>query len=268
MDPQPFKQVAKVLWSLGDYTAIAERFQEAARELVDACKVRPGIQLLDVAAGDGNVAIAAAWRGASVIASDLTPAMVELGRKRSAAEGVEIEWQEADVEALPFEDNKFDIVTSGFGAMFAPRPEVAAREMFRVTRPGGTVGMVNWAPEGFIGQSAGWIDKYAPPRPPGVPSPMTWGQSDVVQQRFDGLAATVRCEPKMARFVFDSEDEMLAFFEKNLGPIVALKNMLPEERYLEMIAGYKELITTFNWGRDGAVVESEYLLVTAQKPTG
>ena len=134
VDPEPFKQVARMLWSLGNYEEIAKNGEPAARELVDACKARPGVELLDVAAGNGNVAIAAAWRGASVVASDLTPAMVELGRQRSTADGVEIEWLEADVEELPFENDRFDIVTSAFGAMFAPRPEVVARELFRVTR--------------------------------------------------------------------------------------------------------------------------------------
>jgi SAM-dependent methyltransferase len=268
VDPEPFKQIARMLWSLGDYTAIAERFQEAARELVDACKARPGIQLLDVAAGDGNVAIAAAWRGASVTASDLTPAMVELGRKRSASEGVEIEWQEADVEALPFEDNTFDVVASAFGVMFAPRPEVAASEMFRVARPGGTIGMVNWTTEGFIARQVEWMDKYTPPRPPGVPSPMSWGDPTVVEQRLGPLAASISCELKTARFTFASEDELQTFFENNLGPVVALKNILPEEKYQEMLAGYRQIITELNQSDDAAVVESQYLLVTAEKPPG
>jgi SAM-dependent methyltransferase len=253
---------------LGDYTQIAQRFQAAARELVDACKVRPGIRLLDVAAGDGNVAIAAAWRGASVTATDLTPAMVALGRERSAAEGVEIEWQEADVEALPFEDDKFDVVTSGFGAMFAPRPEIAASEMFRVTRPGGTVGMVNWASRGFIGRAAQWMDNYAPPRPAEVPQPLLWGDPGVVQARFAGLAVTVGCKAKMARFTFASEDEMQAFFEANLGPMVALKSMLPEDKYQEMLEGFRATITQFNQGQGEVVIDSDYLLVTAQKPSG
>src|SRR5438045_2545027 len=134
MDPEPFKQVAKMLWSLGNYTEIAKNSEQPARELVDACIARPGIEFLDVGAGNGNVAIAAAWRGASAVASDLTPAMVELGRQRSESDGVNIEWHEADAEALPFEDDRFDVVASAFGAMFAPRPEVVTGELFRVTR--------------------------------------------------------------------------------------------------------------------------------------
>ncbi|MEA2505598.1 MAG: hypothetical protein QOH48_216 [Actinomycetota bacterium] len=266
MDPEPFKQVAKVLWSLGDYTEIARASEAPARELVDACKARPGIDLLDVAAGNGNVAIFAAWRGATVVASDLTPTMVELGRQRSTAEGVDVEWREADVEALPFDDENFDVVSSAFGAMFAPRPEVAASEMFRVLRPRGTLGMVNWTPAGFFGRALAWMSGYSPAGQTDVPSPMAWGDPVVVRERLSGLAGSVRCETKMARSTFASEEDMLTFFRENLGPMVALKNIISEEKYSEMLEGFKQLIAEFDQGRDEVLVDSEYLLVTADKP--
>jgi SAM-dependent methyltransferase len=265
MDPEPFKQVARMLWSLGDYTEIAKNSEQPARELVDACKARPGVKLLDVAAGNGNVAIAAAWRGASVVASDLTPAMVELGRQRSQAEGVEIEWHEADVEALPFEKERFDIVTSAFGAMFAPRPEIVTGELFRVTRPGGTVGMVNWTEAGFMGQVLQRMDPFAPPRPPEVASPLSWGDPTVVEERFSGFASEIATESKLNRFAAASEAEMVAFFEVNLGPMVALKSMLPQEQYEGLRASLKDAIAQFDRGRDGVRIDAEYLLVTAQK---
>jgi SAM-dependent methyltransferase len=267
MDPEPLKQITKVLWSLGDYTEIARASEAPARELVDACKARPGIDLLDVAAGNGNVAIFAAWRGATVAASDLTPAMVELGRQRSAAEGVDIEWREADVEALPFEDESFDVVTSAFGAMFAPRPEVAASEMFRVLRPRGTVGMVNWTPAGFFGRLVAWMGGYSPAGQTEMPSPMAWGDPVVVRERLSGLAGSVRCETKMARFTFASQDDMLTLFQENLGPMVALKNIISEETYSEMLDGFKKLIPEFDQGGDEVVIDSEYMLVTAEKPS-
>jgi SAM-dependent methyltransferase len=254
-----------MLWSLGNYAAIAKNSEQPARELVDACKARPGIELLDVAAGNGNVAIAAAWRGASVVASDLTPAMVELGRQRSEAEGVAIEWHEADAEALPFEDDRFDVVASAFGAMFAPRPEVVAGELFRVSRPGGTVAMVNWTAGGFMGQVMERMEPYAPPRPPEVPSPTEWGDPNVVEQRFSGLASAVSTGRKLSRFAFGSEAEMLAFFEANLGPVVALKSILPGEKYEEMTASLKDVIARFDQGSGDVIIDSEYLLVTAQK---
>jgi SAM-dependent methyltransferase len=266
MDPEPFKQVAKMLWSLGDYTEIARNSEGPARALVDACKARPGIELLDVAAGNGNVAVAAAWRGAKVVASDLTPAMVELGRQRSEAEGVEIEWHEADAEALPFEDDRFDIVTSAFGAMFAPRPQVVTSELLRVTRPGGTVGMVNWTESGFMGQVIQRMEPFTPPRPPEVPSPLAWGDPDVVEERLSGAATEIFSERKLNRFTADSQVEMVGFFEANLGPMVALKSMLPPERYEELTASLKEAIAQFNSGEADVIVDAEYLLVTAKKP--
>jgi ubiquinone/menaquinone biosynthesis C-methylase UbiE len=265
VDPEPFKQVARMLWSLGNYEEIAKNGEPAARELVDACKARPGVELLDVAAGNGNVAIAAAWRGASVVASDLTPAMVELGRQRSTADGVEIEWLEADVEELPFENDRFDIVTSAFGAMFAPRPEVVARELFRVTRTRGTVGMLNWTAPGFMGRVIEGMEPFAPPRPPEVPSPLSWGDPDVVNERFSSYSSAVTVERKQNRFAFASEAEMLDFFETNLGPMVALKSMLPGEKYDEMMSALQDLVAEFNQGQDEVVIDAEYLLVTAEK---
>jgi ubiquinone/menaquinone biosynthesis C-methylase UbiE len=265
VDPEPFKQVARMLWSLGNYEEIAKNGEPAARELVDACKARPGVGLLDVAAGNGNVAIAAAWRGASVVASDLTPAMVELGRQRSIDEGVEIEWLEADAEELPFENDRFDIVTSAFGAMFAPRPEVVASELFRVTRSRGTVGMVNWTAPGFMGRVMQEMEPFAPPRPPEVPSPLSWGDPDVLEQRFSPYSSAVATERKQNRFAFASEAQILNFFEANLGPLVAMKSMLPGDKYDEMTAALKGVVAEFNHGEGDVIIDAEYLLVTAEK---
>ena len=150
-DVQPIKDIQKVMRSLGDYRELARQFEPTAVALVEACGVGPGIEVLDVAAGTGNLAVAAARRGARVVASDLTPRMVELGRERSAAEGLDIEWREADAEDLPFDDGRFDVAASSFGAQFAPRPQVAAAELFRVVSSGGTVGMANWTPRAISG---------------------------------------------------------------------------------------------------------------------
>jgi SAM-dependent methyltransferase len=173
-DAQPVKDIQKRMWSLGDYRELARQFEPTAAALVEACGVGPGMEVLDVAAGTGNLAVAAARRGARVVASDLTPRMVELGQQRSAAEGLDIEWREADAEDLPFEDGRFDVAASTFGAMFAPRPQVAATELFRVVRSGGTVGMANWTPQGYLGRQIDLASGYAPPPPGEISSPLAW----------------------------------------------------------------------------------------------
>jgi ubiquinone/menaquinone biosynthesis C-methylase UbiE len=149
MDVAEIKQRQRMVWGLGEYRELSRMLEPVALELCDACAVSAGQEVLDVGAGDGNFALAAAREGAAVVASDLSPGMVERGRERSRAEGFEIEWVEADAEDLPFNDARFDCVGSVFGAMIAPRPELVARELFRVVRPGGTVGMTAWTPRSF-----------------------------------------------------------------------------------------------------------------------
>ena len=171
VDYDQVKASTREMWSLGDYTPLAQTLEPAARELVDSCGISSGDEVLDVAAGNGNCAIAAAQKGARVVASDLTPAMVTLGRQRTAAAGFDIEWAEADAEDLPFEENRFDAVTSVFGAMIAPRPDLVASEMFRVVKPGGVVGMANWTPASFMRKLSDVSSKYLPPRPEDFPTP-------------------------------------------------------------------------------------------------
>src|SRR3954451_13095108 len=159
------KQRQSHVWGLGDYTVLARRFEPAATALCDACAVSAGQEVLDVGAGTGNFARACAREGASVVASDLSPGMIERGRARTEAEGLDVEWVQADVEDLPFDDASFDCAMSGFGAQFAPRPERTAAELFRVVRPGNTVGMANWLNRGFQSEMFETLDRYAPNRP-------------------------------------------------------------------------------------------------------
>lgn len=264
-DYAALKEGTKALWSLGDYSPIEKLTLPASQTLLDACAVSAGQEVLDVGAGTGNFALLAAAEGASVVASDLTPKLMERGRERAAAEGIEIEWAEADAEQLPFEDDRFDCTASVFAAMFAPRPERVARELFRVTRPGNTVGMANWVPGGFSGRMFGLFNEFAP-RPEGVPAPVEWGREEIIRERFDGLAGTLEMKPQTAPFDFDSVETMMVAMEKN-GPQTALKQALGPELYDEAMRRFRELIEEFNEADDGTVrIRSEYLLVVARKP--
>jgi ubiquinone/menaquinone biosynthesis C-methylase UbiE len=266
-DAQPVKDIQKLMWSLGDYRELARPFEPAAVALVEACGIGPGMEVLEVAAGTGNLALAAARRGARVVASDLTPRMVELGQQRSAAEGLDIEWGEADAEELPFEDGRFQVAASTFGAMFAPRPQLAAAELFRVVSSGGTVGMANWTPQGYLGRQIEIAAGYAPPPPGEIPSPLAWGEPEVVRERLAGLAGSVELQPQMVPTRFDSKQAAREFQERYNGPLIALRNSLPPERYAALMGHLDELVDQFNQATDGTVaIDVEYLLVVARKP--
>ena len=249
-------------WSQGNYAAIAELLMPAAEGLLDACAISAGQEVLDVAAGNGNLAILAAEEGASVVASDLTPAMLDLGRERAAADGVDIEWVEADAEALPFDDRSFDCVGSVFGAMLAPRPEVVAAELFRVVRPGGTVGMACWTPESFQGRVINTLNRYGSAG--ADVSPVTdWGREEVVRERFEGVAGSIQIEEKAIRFEFESLAVMGAWFRENMaGPTEAEGADSPEEARQKLVA----LVDELNQADDGSVlIESGYLEIVARR---
>src|SRR6478736_6293405 len=182
----------RALWASGDYPAVAaELIPEFGPELVRACGVRAGDRVLDVAAGSGNAAIPAAEAGATVVASDLTPELFDAGRRIAAQRGVELEWAEADAEALPFADDGYDVVMSSVGVMFAPHHQAAADELIRVCRPGGTIGLINWTPQGFIGNLFKTMKPYAPPPPPGAAPPPLWRDEDQVSELFGDRVANL-----------------------------------------------------------------------------
>lgn len=265
IDLERLKEKTRAAWSLGNYPELAKLIEPAAVELVRASSISPGQDVLDVAAGNGNVAVLAARAGASVVASDLTPAMVELGRERSRAEGLDVEWVEADAEELPFEHGQFDCVTSAFGAMFAPRPELVARELLRVLRPGGTLGMANWTPGGFMGRMFAVQREYEP-LPEGVPEAVEWGRREAVSERLDGLAADVRCETRDVPYRFASGQAMRDFFEENAGPSRAARESLSAEDREALARGVAEVTASHNAATDGSVaIDAEYLLVVARK---
>ena len=218
-----------------------------------------------MAAGDGNFALACAREGASVIASDFAPGMVESGRARSDREGYEIEWIEADAEDLPFEDGRFDCVGSVFGAMIAPDPERMASELFRVVRPGNTVGLTAWVPEGLFAQMFAIGRRFAPPAPGAVQSEQ-WGDEAIVRERLAGLAATVSCERRRLTWTADSpvalEDEL-----GNTAPsCAAARQNLDAEAFGELRRETLELFERNNAASDGTLrLEAEYLLTVARK---
>jgi ubiquinone/menaquinone biosynthesis C-methylase UbiE len=263
-DFSELKDRTRQAWSLGNYSEVARLTWDAAVELVEACAISAGQEVLDVAAGNGNLALLAAREGAAVVASDLTPRMVELGRERSAAEGYEIEWVVADVEELPFEDGRFDCAASVFGAMFAPRPEAAASEMFRVVRPGGTVGLASWTPDSFQGKSFAMGNRYVP-MPEGVPPSTLWGDEEAVRQRLDRLAASISFERRAIPLVFESV-QAFEDFVQNVGPSVARRQAVEPEVRERMREEFHELVREFNRAGDGSVrIDSEYLVVVARK---
>ncbi len=181
MDVEAIKQRQAMVWAQGDYSVLSRQLAPAAHALADACAVSAGQEVLDVGAGDGNFALACVREGASVVACDISPGMVERGRARSEEEGYDVEWVLGDAEDLPFEDTRFDCVGSVFGAFIAPRPDIAARELFRVVRPGGTVGLTAWTPEGVMAEMFAVGRRFAPLDPDQPPSE-SWGDETTARR--------------------------------------------------------------------------------------
>src|SRR3954454_2948847 len=188
----------RAMWALGDYHAVAtEVIPDLGPVLVEATHLGPDDHVLDVAAGSGNVAIPAAATGARVIASDLTPELLDQGKADAAAAGVSVAWEVGDAEKLPYADDTFAAVTSCVGVMFAPHHQAAADELVRVCRPGGRIGLISWTPEGFIGQMFATMKPYAPPPPPGASPPPLWGREDHVRELMGDRVTEVVTERRM-----------------------------------------------------------------------
>jgi SAM-dependent methyltransferase len=259
------KARASQVWGLGEYAKIAALLMDAARSLVDACAISAGQEVLDVAAGSGNLALLAAEEGADVVASDIAPGQVEVGRARTDAAGVDVEWLVADAEDLPFEDDRFDCAASVFGVFLAPRPDVVAAELFRVVKPGGTVGMASWGHYGFQAEMFDMMGRYAPPLPEGVPQPRDWGMEEIAERRLGPHASSLRMERRTLQWEFASWDEMWATFAA-AGPGAAARATLPAETLAEAESASREIVDRWNQAGDGRiVVEPEYLEIVARK---
>ncbi|MEA2349999.1 MAG: hypothetical protein QOG86_940 [Thermoleophilaceae bacterium] len=257
------------MWASGDYPSMVETFLlPLAPVLTEACGVGPGMRVLDVAAGTGNASIPAAKAGAEVTASDLTPELLDAGRRRAEAEGASLEWVEADAENLPFEDESFDVVMSSIGVMFAPHHQQSADELVRVCRPGGRIGLISWTPEGMIGALFRAMGPFAPPPPPGAQPPPLWGSEDHLAELFgDRVDFTTLDRRDLEITVFGDPRDYGKHFRERYGPTIAAEaNAHKSGREAE----FDEAVNTFcdEWNRgtpDDARFEQEYLLAVGTR---
>jgi len=268
-DLAAIKQRQQATWASGDFAVVGVTLQIVGELLAEATDVRAGERVIDIAAGNGNATLAAARRFARVTSTDYVPALLEKGRARAAAEGLAIDFREADAEALPFPDASFDVALSTFGVMFAPDQARAAAEIQRVVRPGGRIGMANWTPEGFIGQLFKAVGKHMPP-PAGLASPLLWGNEDHVRQLFGADALQACITRKMFNFRYASPTHFVHVFRDYYGPLnrafAALAPNAAEALEQDLLA----LIDRFNTaGPDSMVVPAEYLeIVLTREATG
>lgn len=259
----------RAMWALGDYPTVATQvIPTLGSLLVHACGVNAGDRVLDVAAGAGNAAIPAARAGAIVVANDLTPQLLEAGQTTARRSGIDIRWEVGDAEALPHSDNEFDVVLSCVGVMFAPHHGAAAAELLRVCRPGGRIGLVNWTPEGFIGQMFATMKPYLPPPPAGTQPPPLWGDEDHVLGLLGEGAAGITTERRSVTVDrFATPEEFRDFFKANYGPTIAAYLALADQpdRTAALDADLVELARHHDTGNGTTVMNWEYLLLTAHK---
>jgi ubiquinone/menaquinone biosynthesis C-methylase UbiE len=248
-------------WSSGDYAVVGTTLQIVGEELCEAIDLRAGQRVLDVAAGNGNVSLAAARRWCDVVATDYVPALLVRARERAEAERLPITIREADAEALPFENGSFDVVVSTFGVMFTPDQERAASELLRVCRKGGKIGLANWTPEGFIGQMFKTIGRHMPP-PAGIRPPSLWGQREHLDHLFGHGVTSIQARRKHFVFRYRSPEHCLEVFKTFYGPVLKTFAALQPEAQEALRKDLLWLITEFNRsGDETMVVPSEYLEV-------
>jgi SAM-dependent methyltransferase len=264
-DLNAIKARQQAAWSSGDYALIGTTLQIVGEQLCEALDLRSGSKVLDVAAGNGNVSLAAARRFCDVTSTDYVPALLERGRARAAAEGLRIEFRAADAEALPFADASFDVVVSTFGAMFAPDQERAAAEMLRVCKRGGKIGLANWTPEGFIGQMFKVMGKHVAP-PMGVKPPPLWGSPARLGELFDSGKATVGWSKRHFNFRYESPAHWVDVFRTWYGPVLKAFGGLNEAGRGALESDLLALVGRFNRSTDGTmVVPSEYLEIVVTR---
>jgi SAM-dependent methyltransferase len=252
------------MWASGDYPSMVETFLlPLGPRLVEACGIGPGMSVLDVAAGTGNASLPAARAGADVTASDLTPELLEAGRRRADEEGLALEWVEADAEGLPFEDEAFDVVMSSIGAMFAPHHQEVADELVRVCRPGGRIGLLSWTPEGMVGALFRTMGKFVPPPPPGAQPPPLWGSEEHMNSLFgDRVELRTLKRDVLEITAFERPSDYGEHFRTRYGPTIAAEaNARKSGREAEFDEALNEFCDEWNRGTpERARFEQEYLL--------
>lgn len=259
----------RAMWASGDYPSMVETFLlPLGPKLVEACGVGPGMRVLDIAAGTGNASLPAAKTGAEVTASDLTPELLEAGRQRAEAEGLELEWVEADAERLPFEDESFDVVMSAIGAMFAPHHQDVADEMVRVCRPGGTIGLLSWTPEGMLGALFKTMGPFAPAPPPGAQPPPLWGSEEHLGELFGDRVDFRTFDRQLLEITaFEHPRDYGEHFKARYGPTIAVRaNAEREGRAAEFDEALDRFCDEWNRGtEDDARFEKEYLIAVGTR---
>lgn len=264
VDFEAIKEVQRRVWSAGDFAMVATATTIVGEELCEAVNILPDERVLDVACGSGNGALAAARRArGNTVGLDYVPELLEHGRRRAAAERLEVEFVEGDAEQLPFEDGSFDVVISIFGAMFAPNQERVAAEILRVSRPGGRIGLANWTPEGLVGQAQKVIAQYAPP-PPGTRPSDLWGTEDRLRELFGEGISELVVRRREFKFRFRSAEHWLEFFRTNFGPVKMAFERLDEAGREALATDAKAVLERFDRGGGRALVApAEYLEAVA-----
>ncbi|MCU7872903.1 MAG: class I SAM-dependent methyltransferase [Candidatus Thiodiazotropha sp. (ex Lucinoma borealis)] len=258
-DYTAIKAKQQVTWGSGDYGRIGVTLQISGEQLCESMDIRSGQSVLDIAGGNGNVALAAARRFCKVISTDYVPALLEQSRARAEAEGLAIDYREADAENLPFMDNSFDNVVSTFGVMFAPNQAKAASELIRVCKPGGKIGLANWTPESFIGQLFKTVGRYVPP-PTGISSPAMWGTEEFLNRNFGMYVEHINYTTRQFNFRYHSPQHWLDIFSTYYGPTLKAFDVLDEIAGQSLGEDILQLIREHNRATDGAmVVPSDYL---------
>jgi SAM-dependent methyltransferase len=266
LDLSAIKTRQQAMWASGDFAIIGTTLQIVGETLCETADVRAGRAVLDVAAGNGNAALAAARRFAQVTAVDYVPALLARAADRAAAERVNVRFVEGDAERLPFEDRSFDYVLSTFGVMFAPDQPRAASELLRVCRPGGKIALANWTPEGFIGRLLGVVGRYVSP-PAGLPSPILWGTQSRLRELFGESNAKISTTRRDFNFRYESPEHFVDVLRRYYGPTHMAFRALDLAQQSALAAEMVTLIDANNQaGRDSVVVPAEYLEIVIEKP--